>query len=183
MTNAMCAGEQDRNNTTSETHPYRPPPKTKNCYLNDPAKGFDRGNCGTSSDNACISNGRKFGECIPDDYGGYCKDTDSKIYVALASIFTPMSGDQLIDRYKSSNTGEVEREVSRALNEQKRKYNNKISELHKLGKFSNKENNTEENDNEVHGFASSLFIKIGMGLSFIMFLISLSIVLIRYKFI
>ena len=32
MTNAMCAGEQDRNNNTSETRPYIPPPKTKNCY-------------------------------------------------------------------------------------------------------------------------------------------------------
>ena len=42
MVNVDCAGGQNRQTTTSETHPYRPPSKTRNCYLSEPPdKRFD----------------------------------------------------------------------------------------------------------------------------------------------
>ena len=190
MTNAMGAGEQDRNNNTSETRPYIPPPKTKNCYLNDPIKGFNRANCGTSGDNACKSGDQDYGGisgCIPDDYGGYCQDKYKQIFIASGNTFIHLRADQVIDRYKSnSNTGEVNREVNRALSEQKKKYNNKIRELQIMGKLpitNNNYNNKENDNNEVHSFVSDLLVKIGIGFSFIMFLISLSVLMIQNKII
>ena len=76
MTNAMCAGEQDRNSTTSSTSPNIPPSKTKYCYLEGE---FNRSDCGTSGEKACNGKGGPLA-CIPDNYGGYCKDTDKQIY-------------------------------------------------------------------------------------------------------
>jgi len=178
MTNAMCAGEQDRNSTTSSTSPNIPPSKTKYCYLEGE---FNRSDCGTSGEKACNGKGGPLA-CIPDNYGGYCKDTDKQIYIALGKTYVPLRADQLIDRYKNvNNTDEVNRAVKRALNEQKQKYHNQLSQSKILG--NNKDNKDNNADNEVHGFVSDLFVKIGIGFSTIMFLIALAVLMVQNKII
>lgn len=187
MTNAMCAGEQDRNNTTSDTSPNIPPSKTKYCYLEGE---FNRSDCGTSGEKACSGKGG-IPACIPDNYGGYCKDTDKQIYIALGKTYVPLRADQLIDRYKNvNNTDEVNRAVKRALNEQKQKYHNQLSHSKILGNNNkdNKDNknnndNNDDKDNEVHGFVSDLFVKIGIAFSAIMFLIALAVLMVQNKII
>lgn len=190
MTNAMCAGDQDRNTTTSETNPKQPPRKTKNCYLSNQ---FDRSNCGTSDDKACFGVGGP-DVCTPDSRGGYCLTPPNRqINVARGNIFIPLRPDQLIDRYKSDDDqDEIDRSINRALNQQRMKITNKIREsqiLNNRQNTSTKENNDKNNDknnednNEVHGFVSDLLVKIGIGFSVIMVLISLSILMIQNKII
>ena len=49
MPSVDCSGGQDRDTTTSETHPYIPPQKTKNCYLTDQ---FDRAKAKANAEDA-----------------------------------------------------------------------------------------------------------------------------------
>ena len=93
MVNVDCAGGQDRNTTTSETHPNIPPKKTRNCYLSDPRNtgiGFDRSLCGTSSDRACAGIAGGINACEPDNYGGYCKN-NNQYFVSKGNIFSPLT--------------------------------------------------------------------------------------------
>jgi len=183
MTNPMCAGEQDRNNTTSGTSPNIPPSKTKHCYLEGE---FNRSDCGTSGEKACNGKGG-ISACIPDNYGGYCQGTDKQIYIALGKTYVPLRADQLIDRYKNvNNTDEVNIAVKRALNEQKQKYHNRLSHSKILGKNNNNKGDKDDKDdkgNEVHGFVSDLFVKIGIAFSAIMFLIASAVLMVENKII
>ncbi len=198
MVNVDCAGDQDRNTTTSETHPNIPPRKTRNCYLSDPLNtgiGFDRSLCGTSSDRACSGIAGGINACEPDKYGGYCKN-NNQYFVSKGNIFSPLTQADLINRYKGDSNTDTDIVVNRALNEQERKFNNRIRELQIMGKDplvrqNNKDqdnkdqNNKDQNnkDNEVHGFISDLLTKIGIGFSVIMFIISSCVILIQNKII
>ena len=182
MTNPICSGNQDRNTTTSETHPNRPPSKTRNCYrTND----FDRSGCGTNDDGACI--GKGLGPaCISDNNGGYCKYGD-KFYESAGPAFVELKTRDLLDRYRSgtgSGTGDS-REVRRALNDQERRFTNRIRELQIMGKNPLvKRNDTEGGGEEsLHGFVGDMLFNIGIGISVIIFLISISIILIQNQII
>jgi hypothetical protein len=191
MVNVDCAGRQDRATTTSETHPYIPPSKTRNCYLNDPNNrgiGFDSSLCGTSGDRACRGSVRFNGNpenCIPDNHGGYCK-LRNNYYVSRGSIFSSLSQDELLNRYRgASDTNETSREVDRALNNQERKFTNRIRELQIMGKdpLIQKKDSKKDDKNEVHSFISDMLFNIGIGISFVIFLISICIILIQNKII
>ena len=187
MVNVDCAGGQDRNTTTSETQPHTPPRKTKNCYLSDPLNtviGFDSSLCGSSGDRACSDIGSIL-DCKPDNYGGYCK-VGNKYYVSQGSRFIELTKENLLDRYKEGgNTDETGREVNRALNDQDRKFTNRIRELQIMGKdpLVQRSGSKKEDDSGVNSFASDLFTKIGIGISVIIFIISVCIILIQNKII
>lgn len=185
MVNVDCAGGQDRNTTTSETQPYTPPRKTKNCYTSrDGTASFDSSNCGTSSDRACSNKGGILA-CKPDNYGGYCK-YGNQYYVSQGSRFIELTKENLLDRYKEGgNTDETGREVNRALNDQDRKFTNRIRELQIMGKdpLVKRSGSKKEDDSGVNSFASDLFTKIGIGISVIFFIISVCIILIQNKII
>lgn len=187
MTYVECAGGQDRDTTTSETRPYIPPSKTKNCYLKDK---FDRDKCGTSSEQACIgddSNNSPINgdsdSCKPDDRGGYCKVDDS-YYVARGPIFKKLSNEDLLDRYKSSSSSSNEADTKRALRDQERRFTNRIRELQIKGQDPlTKKKSEKKEDNELHGSVSGMLSKIGMWFLVILFFISLSILLVQKKII
>lgn len=189
MVNVDCAGGQDRATTTSETHPYRPPRKTQNCYLSDPNNrsiGFDSSLCGSSADRACNGKGGPTG-CNADNQGGYCKDGND-YYVARGSNFFPLTREQLLDRYREGgDTDETGREVRRALNDQERRFTNRIRELQIMGKdplIQRGNNNNENNENnEVHSFIGDMLFNVGIGVSFVIFIISVCIILIQNKII
>tara|TARA_B100000035_G_scaffold281652_1_gene262694 strand:- start:306 stop:875 length:570 start_codon:yes stop_codon:yes gene_type:complete len=189
MTYVECAGGQDRDTTTSETRPYIPPSKTKNCYLKDK---FDRDKCGTSSEQACIGeytdgsndvsdiNGSP-DSCKPDDRGGYCKVGDS-YYVARGLIFKKLTSEDLLDRYKSSSSNEAD--TKRALRDQERRFTNRIRELQIKGQDPlTKKKSEKKEDNELHSSVSGMLSKIGMWFLVILFFISLSILLVQKKII
>ena len=189
MVNVNCSGGQDRNTTTSETHPNIPPPKTKNCYITGSNK-FDRDRCGTADDGACPPHGGA-PSCIPDDYGGYCKDND-RYYVSVGSSFVRLSNEDLLNRYKSASS--TDQSVRRALSDQERRMTNKIRELQIMDKDpirrkkskdnDNKDKDNEENeDNEVHNFVTDMLFNVGMISSIFMFIASLSFILIHKKII
>jgi hypothetical protein len=185
MVNVDCAGGQDRNTTTSETHPYIPPRKTKNCYTSkDGPAYFDSSLCGSSGDRACSDIGGTLA-CKPDNYGGYCK-SGNNYYVSQGPGFIKLTRENLLDRYKEGgNTGETGREVNRALNDQERKFTNRIRELQIMGKdpLVQRSGSKKEDDSGVNSFASDLFTKIGIGISVIIFIISVCIILIQNKII
>lgn len=192
MVNVDCAGGQDRNTTTSETHPNIPPRKTRNCYLSDPHNtgiGFDRSLCGTNSDRACAGIAGGINACEPDNYGGYCKN-NNQYFVSKGNIFSPLTQADLINRYKDNSNTDTDRVVNRALNEQERNFTNRIRELQIMGKDplvkKNNAKNTDNKDNqgnEVHGFIGDMLFKIGIGISFIIFIISVCVILIQNKII
>ena len=183
MVNVNCSGGQDRDTTTSETHPDRPPQKTKNCYLTD---GFDRGRCGTADDGACPTHGQA-PSCIPGDYGGYCKDND-RYYQSVGSSFVQLSNEDLLNRHKSDSPN-TDIRVRRALRDQERIMTNKIRELQIMGrdpipkksKVVNDDN--DNNDEDVHSSVSSILFNIGMVSSILIFIASLSFILIHKKII
>jgi hypothetical protein len=183
MVNVNCSGGQDRDTTTSETHPDRPPPKTKNCYLTD---GFDRDRCGTADDGACPPHGGA-PSCIPDDYGGYCKDND-RYYQSVGSSFVRLSNEDLLNRHKSDSPN-TDIRVRRALRDQERIMTNKIRELQIMGRGPiQKENPSpskktvdDDDNNEVHNSISSILFNIGMVSSILIFIASLSFILIHKK--
>ena len=183
MVNVNCSGGQDRDTTTSETHPDRPPQKTKNCYLTD---GFDRDRCGTADDGACPTHGQA-PSCIPDDYGGYCKDND-RYYQSVGSSFVRLSNEDLLNRHKSDSPN-TDIRVRRALRDQERIMTNKIRELQIMGrdpipKKSKVVNDDNDNNNEdVHSSVSSILFNIGMASSILIFIASLSFILIHKKII
>ena len=185
MVNVDCAGMQDRATTTSETHPYIPPPKTRNCYTSrDGPASFDSSNCGTSSDRACISKGGILA-CKPDNYGGYCKNRN-RYYVSQGSRFIELTRENLLDRYKEGgDTDETGREVNRALNDQERKFTNRIRELQIMGKdpLVQRSSSKKEDDKEVHNFIGDMLFNVGIGFSFVIFIISVCIILIQNKII
>lgn len=189
MVNVDCAGGQDRATTTSETRPYIPPSKTSNCYLSDPNNrniGFDSSLCGTSSDRACLGAGGSgnYNNCEADNYGGYCK-VGNNYYEARGKEFIEIERKDLLDRYKDGgNTNYSGRAVDRALNNQERRFTNRIRELQIMGKdpLIQKSDSTKE-DNEVHSFIGDLLTKIGIGISTIMFIISICVILIQNKII
>ena len=182
MTRVDCSGGQDRNTTTSETHPQRPPPKTRNCYVTG-ENGFDRDGCG-SDDNACINMGGPTA-CKPDNQGGYCEHGIGRYYVGAGSGFTPLTPSELLNRYRSTgDTDETSREVGRALNNQERKFTNRIRELQIMGKnplVQRPEGSKGSEGSEVHNFVGNMLFNIGIGSSVIIFLISISIILIQNK--
>ena len=185
MTYVECAGGQDRATTTSETHPYRPPSKTRNCYTdsNGPAP-FDSSLCGTSGDRACDGFGGVVA-CIQDNQGGYCKDGND-YYVARGSAFFPLTRDELLNRYREGgDTNETGREVRRALNNQERRFTNRIREIQIMGKdpLIQSSDSKKDDDKEVHNFIGDMLFNIGIGISFIIFLISVCIILIQNKII
>tara|TARA_E500000178_G_C16830170_1_gene665676 strand:- start:314 stop:895 length:582 start_codon:yes stop_codon:yes gene_type:complete len=193
MTYVECAGGQDRDTTTSETRPYIPPNKTRNCYVKDK---FDRDDCGTSSDSACQGNKMENGglmeminsdseSCKPGDQGGYCKVGD-KYYVARNDVFIELNSEDLLDRYKSSSSSSNEVDTKRALNDQERRFTNRIRELQIKGQDPlNKKNSEKEDkeDNELHSSISGMLSRIGMWFLVILFFISLSILLVQKKYI
>ncbi len=189
MVNVNCAGDQDRNTTTSETHPNIPPKKTRNCYLSDPLNtgiGFDRSLCGTSSERACSGIAGGINSCEPDNYGGYCKN-NNQYFVSKGNIYSPLTQADLLNRYKNDSNYDTSSDINRALNDQERKFNNRIRELQIMGKDplvkKNNVKNTGNKDNEVHSFITDLLTKIGIGFSVIMFIISSCIILIQNKII
>ena len=184
MTRVDCSGGQDRNTTTSETHPQRPPPKTRNCYLTG-VNGFNRDGCGTD-DNACKGYGDQHA-CKPDNQGGYCENAGN-YYVSNGPSFIRLSPSELLGRYKSGgDTDETSREVSRALDNQERKHTNRIRELQIMGKNplvqrpKGSEGSKGSKGSEVHNFVGNMLFNIGIGASVIIFLISISIILIQNK--
>ena len=178
MTRVNCSGGQDRNTTTSETHPQRPPPKTRNCYLTG-ANGFNRSACG-SDDNACTGQGGPTA-CKPDNQGGYCEHGVGRYYVSAGSGFTLLTPSALMNRYKSTgDTDETSGEVGRALNNQERKFTNRIRELQIMGKNPLVRGKGSKGS-EVHNFVGDMLFNIGIGSSVIIFLISISIILIQNK--
>jgi hypothetical protein len=184
MVNVNCAGMQDRTTTTSETHPYIPPPKTRNCYTSrDGPASFDSSNCGTSSDRACISKGGILA-CKPDNYGGYCKNRN-RYYVSQGPGFIELTRENLLDRYKEGgDTDETGREVRRALNDQDRKFTNRIRELQIMGKDPLvQKSGSKKDDKEVHNFIGDMLFNVGIGFSFVIFIISVCIILIQNKII
>ena len=189
MVNVDCAGRQDRATTTSETHPYRPPRKTRGCYTTGGNADFDSSLCGSSSDRACIGAGGtgNSSNCISDNQGGYCK-VGNNYYVARGSNFFPLTREQLLDRYREGgDTDETGREVRRALNDQERRFTNRIRELQIMGKdplIQRGNNNNENNENnEVHSFIGDMLFNVGIGVSFVIFIISVCIILIQNKII
>lgn len=185
MVNVDCAGMQDRATTTSETHPYIPPRKTRNCYTTGGDADFDSSKCGTSGDRACINVGG-IDACMPDNQGGYCK-SGTNYYVARGSNFISLTQDQLLNRYsREGNTDETGREVRRALNDQERRFTNRIRELQIMGKDpivqrGNKKNDKKKDDKEVHSFIGDMLFNVGIGISFVIFIISVCIILIQNK--
>jgi hypothetical protein len=185
MVNVDCAGGQDRATTTSETRPYVPPSKTRNCYTdsNGPAS-FDSSNCGTSGDKACRGLGGIIA-CKPDNYGGYCKHRN-KYYVSQGPRFIELTRENLLDRYKEGgNTDETGREVRRALDSQERRFTNRIRELQIMGKdpLVQRSDSKKEDDKEVHSFIGNMLFNVGIGISFVIFIISVCIILIQNKII
>jgi len=184
MTYVECAGGQDRHTTTSETHPEIPPSRTENCYTTGGEANFDWELCGTSGDRACLGRGGK-NVCIPDNQGGYCKHGDN-YYEARGSDFVSLSPSDLLDRYSSEgNTDETGREVNRALNDQERRFTNRIRELQIMGKdpIVQRSSFKKEDDKEVHNFIGDMLFNVGIGISFVIFLISVCIILIQNKII
>ena len=185
MVNVDCAGGQDRNTTTSETQPHTPPRKTKNCYTSkDGPAYFDSSLCGSSGDRACSDIGSIL-DCKPDNYGGYCK-VGNKYYVSQGSRFIELTKENLLDRYKEGgNTDETGREVNRALNDQERKFTNRIRELQIMGKdpLVQRSSSKKEDDKEVHNFIGDMLFNVGIGFSFVIFIISVCIILIQNKII
>ena len=186
MTRVDCSGGQDRNTTTSETHPQRPPSKTRNCYVTG-SKGFNREACGTD-DNACTTvSGIGYGgttACKPDNQGGYCEHGAGRYYVGAGSGFTLLTSSELLNRYRSTgDTDETSREVGRALNNQERKFTNRIRELQIMGKnpLVRGKGSKGSEGSEVHNFVGNMLFNIGIGTSVIIFLISISIILIQNK--
>ena len=177
MVNVTCSGGQDRRTTTSETRPKVPPPKTKNCYVTD---GFDRDRCGTNDDGACVGYGQA-SSCIADDYGGYCKDGD-EYYVSEGPTFIKLSSSRLLDRYKSDSS-DTDIRVRRALSDQERRMTNRIRELQIMGKDPLSKKTKDKDDNEVHTFVTGMLFNVGMGASIIIFLVSISFILVQRKFI
>lgn len=186
MTYVECAGGQDRATTTSETRPYIPPSKTRNCYVKDQ---FDRDDCGTSSDSACHGNKLVGTEtssmnsgpesCKPDDQGGYCK-VGNNYYVARRDKFIQLSSEDLLERYKSSSSSGNEVDTKRALRDQERKFTNRIRELQIKGQDPlPKKNSEKKDDKELHSSVSGMLSKIGMWFLVILFFISLSIILVQ----
>jgi hypothetical protein len=189
MVNVDCAGRQDRATTTSETHPYIPPRKTRNCYTTGGNADFDSSLCGSSGDKACRGAGRNgtFSDCMSDNEGGYCK-VGTNYYVARGSNFFLLTQDQLLNRYRGGSGGggdtdETGREVRRALNDQDRKFTNRIRELQIMGKdpLVQSSGSTKDDDKEVHGFIGDMLFNVGIGISFIIFIISVCIILIQNK--
>jgi hypothetical protein len=186
MTYVECAGGQDRATTTSETHPYRPPSKTRNCYTNSEGPApFDSSLCGTSGDRACNGvggNGNHL-NCKSDNEGGYCKVGDN-YYVAIGDDFVKLNSEKLLDRYREEgDTDETGREVRRALNDQERRFTNRIRELQIMGKdpLIQRSSYKKDEGKEVHNFIGDMLFNIGIGISFIIFLISVCIILIQNK--
>ena len=184
MVNVDCAGGQDRHTTTSETHSEIPPSRTENCYTTGGEANFDWELCGTSGDKACHGKGGK-DACIPDNQGGYCKDGNN-YYVAMGGTFSTLTREKLLNRYsREGNTDETGRAVRRALNDQERIFTNRIRELQILGKDpivqrGNKKNDKND-DKEVHSFIGDMLFNVGIGISFIIFIISVCIILIQNK--
>jgi hypothetical protein len=183
MVNVDCAGMQDRATTTSETHPYIPPRKTRNCYTTGGDADFDSSLCGSSGDRACINVGG-IDACKPDNYGGYCK-SGTNYYVASGSNFIRLTQDQLLNRYRNSgDTDETGRAVRRALNDQERKFTNRVRELQIMGKdplIQRSDDKKKDDDKEVHSFIGDMLFNVGIGISFVIFIISVCIILIQNK--
>ena len=186
MTYVECAGGQNKATTTSETHPYIPPPKTRNCYTSrDGPASFDSSNCGTYSDRACSGAGGILA-CKPDNYGGYCKNGNN-YYVSQGDRFIELTRENLLDRLKEGgDTDETGRAVRRALNDQERKFTNRFRELQIMGKdplIQRSDDKKKEDNNEVHSFIGDMLFNIGIGISAIIFIISVCIILIQNKII
>ena len=185
MVNVNCAGGQDRATTTSETRPYVPPSKTRNCYTGiDGIAPFDSSKCGTSDDRACQSKGGIIA-CKPDNYGGYCKYRNI-YYVSQGPRFIEITRENLLDRYKEGgDTDETGREVRRALNDQERRFTNRIRELQIMGKdpLFQRSDSKKNDDKEVHSFIGDMLFNVGIGISFVIFIISVCIILIQNKII
>lgn len=182
MVNVDCAGNQDRATTTSETHPYIPPRKTRNCYTSGGNADFDSSLCGSSGDKACNGRGGILA-CKPDNYGGYCKNRN-RYYVSQGPRFIELTRENLLDRYKEGgDTDETGREVRRALNDQERKFTNRIRELQIMGKdpLVQRSSSTKDEDKEVHNFIGDMLFNVGIGISFVIFIISVCIILIQNK--
>ena len=182
MVYVNCSSGQDRDTTTSETRPYIPPPKTKNCYLTEGDDMFDRNKCGTGGEGACIGHGENE-SCKHDDYGGYCKHR-GQYWVSIGSEFKKLSDSELLDRYNNNSSSGEDIRTRRALKDQERMMANKIRELQIMGRDqSGRRQNSSDNkdNNEIHGFVSDMLFKIGMGASIIVFIVSLSFLFIHRK--
>lgn len=191
MVNVDCAGGQDRATTTSETHPYIPPRKTRNCYTSEGNADFDSSLCGSSGDKACRGAGGSgnYLDCMPDNEGGYCK-VGTNYYIARGGDFIPLTQEQLLNRYRDGSGGggdtdETGRAVRRALNDQERRFTNRIRELQIMGRDPivqrGNKNNDKEDDKEVHSFVGGMLFNVGIGISAIIFIISVCIILIQNK--
>jgi len=181
MVYTECSGGQDQKTTTDGSYPHIPPPRTKNCYFTSGEHKFDRSECGTANDGACI--GRGEGDaCTDDDYGGYCKH-DNNYWVSIGEEFKKLSDSDLLNRYKSDSS-DTDIRVRRALKDQERVTKNTIRELQIMGRDpvrSKRIGPGDKDDNEVHNFITDMLFKVGLSAAAIIFIISASFIIIRMK--
>lgn len=183
MVNVTCCGDQDRNTEASETHPYRPPNDTRNCYTrgNDSPARFDWNQCGVD-DKACLNHGGCSG-CIPDSFGGYCQETNGDIYVSHGSEFIKLEGKEIIDRLGHENNYERNNlRLRRRERDYERKMENRIREMQIMGRdpfpsrqINNTQSSTSQPDTTPQSFVGSYMNNIGLGLGILLLLISLGL--------
>ena len=162
MVNITCCGNQDRATKASETHPDRPPNKTKRCYSEQNPFKWD-----TCDDynSACKGHGG-CDACKADDLGGYC-EKDEKIYVSTGTRFRELKGSELINRIEtgSSDSLDTDIEIRRATRDTERRMTNKIREMQIMGRnplpIPGRTSQTPS-----HDFVSDIMTYIGLGFGF-----------------
>lgn len=178
MVNVTCCGDQDRATEASETHPYRPPNDTRNCYTrgnSSPAR-FDWDQCGLD-DKACDGKGG-CSACIPDSFGGYCQETNGDIYISHGSEFKKLEGRQIIDRLGHKNNNKRDNlRLRRRERDLERKMENRIREMQIMGRdpFPSRQINNTQPDTTPQSFVGYYMNNIGLGLGILLLLISLSL--------
>ena len=86
----------------------------------------------------------------------------------------------MLDRYKEEgNINETNRIVNRALNNQERRFTNRIRELQIMGRDPIPKRKKDTEDTEVHNYITDILFNIGIGISLFCFLISMCIILIQ----
>ena len=170
--NVKCAGNQDRATEASETHPNRPPTKTRNCYKTD---DFEWSECGKpGEDKACAGVGGE-SACTPDSYGGYCSN-NGKVYIAFGSTFKELSSDDLLKRTRDDGNRD-ELRLRRSQRDMERKMNNRIREMQIMGRdpFPNRDKTSTKDDSSPQNFIGNYLIIITLGLGLLLIISSYGI--------
>ena len=164
MVNVICCGNQDRATKTSETHPNRPPHRTRSCYTT--TNQFEWQSCDTESDSACLGKGG-CDACKPDGLGGYCQDADGGVHISTGNEFTELKGSDLIDRMRrgsDSRGSDTDIEIRRASRDTERRMTNKIREMQLMGR--DPLPSYRSADTTSHEFVSDYMSNMGLGLGF-----------------